>query len=236
MRVQALRSLRLAIAALLGGAALALALTPAAATAATGNAATTQAYVQANYTGLRAAIAHLASSEAGPVHVLEQVQRECPGAGAGSPQNSESTQMSNEVIGAMVLAAYKPDFPAIRTFVRSVAGLSWSNRALSQAIRSYAADWKTILSLQPPNLCSEVKAWGADGYRALPASTVSFVTKFIPAWVGAGFLPPQLSRYESSATRALAQRSEPLETQVSEAEARAVAHYGAIMNTLEIWP
>jgi len=213
-----------------------LAVWPASAPASAADLAATQAYVQANYAALQVVMSHLAASEAGPLHVLSQVRRECPGAGTGSPQDPESTQMSNEVIGAMVLSAAQPDLQAIRTFIRAVAGLHWSNRGLTRAIHTYAGDWKTLLSLSAPNLCADVKAWGASGFHTLPASTVTFVARFMPAWVGAGYLPAQLSRSESTAARALASRSVPLEERVSEAEARAVAHWGEIMNTLVLWP
>jgi len=56
------------------------------------------------------------------------------------------------------------------------------------------------------------------------------------AWVGAGLQPPQLRRYESPATRALAAKSASLEQQIAEAEARAVEHWGEIMDTLDLWP
>ncbi len=203
---------------------------------ASSNAAATQAYVQANYALVRAARSHLATSEAGPVQVLDRVRGECPGVGAGSPEDAESTQMSNEVIGAMVVSAAKPDLQAIRTFVHAVAALSWSSSALTHAIHAYVAHLKTVLSLPAPNLCADVKAWGAGGYRALPASTLAFVARFLPAWVALGYLPPQLAGYESGAARALAGRSRPLEEQLTEGEARAVAHYGEIMNALAIWP
>jgi hypothetical protein len=218
------------------GAAAGLAATAPVALAASGNAAATQSYLQANYALVRVARSHLATSEAEPLHVLATVQQECPRAAAGSPQNSESTQMSDEVIGAMVLSAAQPDLQAIRTFVHAVARLSWSNHALTGAVRAYAGDLKTLLSLTTPNLCAEVKTWGADGFHALPASTVAFVAKFMPAWVALGLLPTQLARDESSAQRALARRCEPLEALITEGEARAVAHYGAIMNTLEVSP
>jgi hypothetical protein len=204
--------------------------------ASSGNAAATQAYVQANYALVRVARSHLAPSEAGPLHVLAQVESECPRAGAQSPQDSESTQMSDEVIGTIVIAAAQPDLQAIRTFVHAASGLSWSNHGLTSVIRTYVGDLKTVLSLSAPSLCSEVKAWAADGFHALPTSTVTFVAKFIPAWVALGFLPAQLSGYESSAAKALAKRSGRLEQQLAEAETRAVAHYDDIMNTLAIWP
>ena len=216
--------------------AAAVAVAPSTALATAGNAAATQRYLQANYALVRVARSHLAISEAGPLHVLAKVQQECPRAGLGSPQNPESTQMSDEIIGAMVISAEQPDLRAIRTFIHAVAGLSWSNHALTSAVRAYAGDLETVLSLSAPNLCGEVRAWAADDFHALPASTVAFVAKFMPAWVALGYLPPKLAAYESSTQRSLARRCEPLESLITEAEARAVAHYGAIMNTLGVHP
>jgi hypothetical protein len=200
------------------------------------NAGATQTYVQANYALVHVARSHLATSEAGPLEVLAQVQRECPGAGLHSPQDPESTQLSDEVIGTIVIAAARPDLQAIRAFIRTASGLRWSNAPLTNAIHGYANDLKTVLSLPAPNLCTEVKGWGASGFHALPSSTVTFVGKFMPAWVALGFLPPQLAHYESGAARALASRANPLEQELSEGEARAVEHWGDIMDTLNLWP
>lgn len=214
----------------------ALAAMPPAALAGSGNAAATQAYVQANYALVRVADAHLAISEAGPLHVLAQVQRECPQAAAHSPQDPESTQMSDEVIGAMVISAAPPDLQAIRTFIGAVSHLSWSNRALTNAVRAYVGNLKTFLSLSAPDLCGDVKAWAASGFHTLPASTVAFVAKFMPAWVALGYLPAQLTRYGSSSAKALARRANQLEAKLTDGEARAVEHWGEIMNTLLVNP
>jgi len=200
------------------------------------NSASTLAYVQANYALVSVARAHLTASENGPLEVLAQVKGECPAAGAGSPQDPESTEMSDEVIGTIVLAAAKPDRQAISAFIRSASALSWSNGTLTKAVREYAGKLKAMLGLPAPSLCSEVKAWAANGYHALPASTVAFVAKFMPAWVALGYLPAQLARYESGAARALAGRAGPLETALTEGEARAVEHWGEIMDTLNLWP
>ncbi|HLH13155.1 MAG TPA: hypothetical protein VKV16_00070 [Solirubrobacteraceae bacterium] len=215
---------------------VALALLLAPATAAASDASATQRYVHADYALVSVARSHLKTAEDGPLQVLEQVRQECPGAGAGSPQNPESTQMSDEVIGAMVLAAARPDVAAIRTFVASVHALQWPGSPLTGEVRAYAAKLQTLLALVPPNLCGDVRAWAADDYRALPASTVAFVAKFMPAWVALGYQPAQLRRFESAAARALARRALPLEEQLTEGEARAVEHWGAIMDTLQLWP
>jgi hypothetical protein len=203
---------------------------------ASSNAAATQAYVQADYALVRVARSHLATSEAAPLQILAQVRRECPGAGAGSPQNPESTQMSDQVIGAMVISAAEPDRAAMNTFIHATSGLSWSNSALTHAVHAYASDIKTVLSLPVPNLCAEARAWAADGFKSLPAGTVSFVAKFMPAWVAVGLLPPQLGHYESASVKALVAHATPLEQQLSEGEARAVEHWGDIMNALQLWP
>lgn len=228
MRARSLLCLALAL--------LTLALAPTGALASSGNASATQAYVQANYTLVHVAFTHLAVSEAGPLHVLAQVRSECPNAGAGSPQDPESTQMSDEVIGAMVVSAAKPDLSAISSFVRAVSGLRWSSATLTHQIETYVADVKTVLSLPAPDLCGDVRAWAAGGYKKLPASSVAFVGKFFPHWVALGDLPAGLARYEDASTRALAKRTEPLEQELTEGEARAVSHWGEIMNALELWP
>jgi hypothetical protein len=204
--------------------------------AAAGDAAVTQAYVQANYQALRVGISHIATSEAAAPHLLAKVRQECPLVGARSPQDGESTQMSDDVVGAIVLSAYEPDQQAIRTFIHAVAGLRWSSAPLTREIRAYTSDWQTIVGLSVPNLCSDVKAWGANGYHALPANIAAFVGKFMPAWVAPGYMPAQLERYETPATRALAARCKRFEERITEAETRAVEPYSEIMNALAIWP
>lgn len=203
---------------------------------ASSNAATTQAYVQANYALVRVARSHLLFSEKAPLEVLAKVQQECPGAGAGSPQNPESTDMSTDVIGTIVIAAAQPDLQAIKRFIRSASALSWSSASLTKAVHEYVGKLITLLSLPAPDLCTEVKGWAASGFKQLPASTMSFVAKFMPAWVAFGFLPAQLRRYENGTAKALAKTSAPLETALSEGEARAVEHWGDIMKTLDLWP
>lgn len=227
MRVRVLLALAATVGGLAAGAAPALA---------SSNTASTLAYLQANYALVRVARAHLGSSENGPLEVLAQVRRECPGVGAGSPQDAESTEMSDEVIGAIVIAADRPDAQAIEAFIRAASALRWSSASLTRAVHEYVGKLKTVLSLPAPNLCVEVRGWATSGYKQLPASTTSFVARFMPAWVALGFLTPQLSRYENATAKALAGSSAPLETALTEGEARAVERWGAIMDTLDLWP
>lgn len=215
------------------GAALAV---PAGAIASPADVAATRTYIQANYALVQAGASRLPTSIAAYHGVLGQVRRECPTAAAASPQDEESTQLSNEVIGAMVLAAGRPDLPAIHTFIRVAGGLRWSSRALTNAVHGYVNQLKAVSALASPNLCGDVKAWAASGFHALPASTVRFDAVFMPNWVALGLLPAQLTAYERPEERALLSRSNQLEMRLTNAEAAAVETWGEIMNELVLNP
>jgi len=183
------------------------------------------------------AAAGVPRAEQAPLLILAQVQRQCPQAAAHSPQNPQSTQMSDEVIGAMVTKAYRPDLPAMRSFVASVSGLRWSSGALTREVREYAKALKTLAGLAEPALCKDVRSWAASGFTTLPPATASFDARFMPAWVAIGnVFGGNLNRSENSQSRSLAAQATPLEERITEAELKAVESWGKIMNALEIWP
>jgi hypothetical protein len=198
--------------------------------------ASARAYVQADLALVLAAKAHLRAGEAAPLKVLAQVRRECPGAAAGSPQDPESTQMSNEVIGAMVLSAYQLDVPAIERFIARTSRLAWGDARLRRAVRAYAAHLRVLVRLSAPRLCADVRAWVAGGYTALPESTVRFDRQFMPAWVAVGMLPGGLRAHLSPSDTVAFARAQAIEVQITDAEARAVESWGKIMNELGLEP
>jgi hypothetical protein len=200
------------------------------------DASATAAYLRANYALVAAGHAHLSASIADYKGVLAKVRSECPRAAQGSPQNPMSTELSNEVIGAMVLSAGKPDRPAIATYLRAVKGLHWSSGTVTHAVARYAAMLGKLYPLQVPDLCGDVKAWAATGYKALPASTVSFEEVFYPNWVALGLIPSGIARFESSQDRSFAKRAARFEYQLTNVEAEAVETWGDVMNALELWP
>lgn len=210
------------------------ALAPAAAQAS--DASVTEAYLRANYALVNAGHAHLGSSIAGYKSVLSTVKRDCPRAASGSPQNPESTELSNEVIGAMVLSAGKPDRPAVRSFLSAVSGLRWSSASVTRAVAGYAAMLRKLYALAVPNVCRDVAAWASNHFTSTAPSTVSFVKVFYPNWVALGLLPPGLSRFESAQGRSLARRSSRFEYQITNVEAEAVETWGEIMDDLLLNP
>lgn len=217
-------------------AAAGLAIGPSAALADTADVAATQTYLQANYALVRYFTSHIPAARAELSSVLAGVRRECPSAAAGSPENVDSEQLSNEVIGAMVTTVIQHNLPPIRTAIRATAHLRWSNGALTRAVQAYAAKGKVLTSLAVPHLCADVKAWVAGDFQTLPASTASFAPRFMSVWVAPGYLPAALSPYETAEDRTLAHRTAQLEEQWTEFEAYEVETWGKIMNALMLWP
>jgi hypothetical protein len=233
---RALRA-RFAVAALLSCVILAPAARPASAQAGAADAAATRAYIEANY-----GLVHLVASRIGPIEtelqgVLAQVRSECPAAAAHSPQDTDSEQLSNEVIGTLVETAVRllVHPPSLR-FVLVAGALKWSDHALTRTIHAYVAKVETLATVGVPSLCSDVRVWAASGFHTLPGSTVDFDSRFIPNWVSAGELPAALAPSETPSERPLIRRTQRLEEEVAELEAREVETWGRIMDALGLWP
>jgi len=222
--------------ALLGGGVTALVAVAGAGPAAASDTSATHAYIVANAKMVAHAATKIPHGEATLSGLLQRVHGECPGAGAKSPQNPESTMMSNEVIGLMVTSALGDDLPSIKAYVRSASSLRWSRGALNRTIRGYIRNVRTLTELRPPNVCADVRAWAATGYTKLPATTVAFSTRFIRAWVALGEIPSSLGPFESASDRALVRVAGKHESDLTEFEAREVETWGHIMEALELNP
>lgn len=213
-----------------------LAMGGAPALAAPADVATTRTYVQANYALVHYAAMRLGTARSLLDGVLSKARTDCPSAAAGSPQNPESTMVSYEIIGAMVLAAYHAAQPQLNAYIHVAARSHWSSRTLTSSVHAYAGKLTTLSTLAAPNLCADIRAWSTSGYKALPASTVRFDQRFVPAWVALGEVPGQLASYERPDERGTLQRSRQAEETLSNFEAEAVETYTALMNTLAVNP
>jgi hypothetical protein len=215
-----------------------LALGPADALAGQSDVATTRAYLQANYQLVQLTASKIRPIEATLRNVRSQVLRECPMAAAGSPQDTDSEQLSNEVIGAMVTAAvHLVEARASREYVRTAQRLHWSNGALTRSVHAYASKALGLVALAQPTLCADVKSWAASGFRTLPASAAAFAPRFMSVWIAPGELPAALAQYETPAERPLLRRTKQLEEKFTEMEANAgVETWGEIMDGLKLLP
>jgi len=216
---------------------LGLAASPATALASSTDVSATQRYVQANYLLTQAAYSRIKSAEAAMSGLVARITAECPRIAYDSPQITDSEQLSNEVIGAIVLTAYHVDVPAGTRFVRETEGLRWSNHGLTSALQGYTSKIRVLTRLAVPNVCADVGAWVSSGYRTLPASTVRFDAQFMPNWVALGELPSGLKPFERPAQRGILARAEHFEYELTEVEANAgVNTWDDIMNTLVLQP
>ena len=213
-------------------------LAPAGALAGQGDVAATREYIQANYRLMRLAVSEIRPIEATLRDVSAQIGRECPMAAAESPQDPDSEQLSNEVIGAMVTAAvHLVEKPASLEFVRTAERLSWSDGALTHAVHAYVTKAKGLVALAQPTLCADIGSWAASGFQTLPASTVSFAPRFMSLWIAPGELPAALAKYETPAEQPLLRRTNQLERKFTEMEAGAgVETWAGIMNELGLHP
>lgn len=209
---------------------------PSMAAASSADVAATQTYLQTNYTLMRYFTAHIPAAKAEIASVLTGVRRECPLAASGSPQDVDSEQLSNEVVGTMVTTVVQHNLPATSSAIRATESLHWSNGALNKSIHAYLAKAKALIALAVPDLCGDIKAWAASGFKTLPASTATFSPHFMSWWIAPGDQPPALSHYETSQDAALAHRTTKLEERWTEFEADEVETWGEIMNALVLQP
>jgi hypothetical protein len=216
---------------------LILATVSAPALASQGDAAATRAYIQADYTLVHTARVNLKTSEAALQKLRHRIAADCPKVAAGSPQDTDSEQLSNELVGAMTVVAIQPDARAVAAFAGTVNRLHWSSTALTRQVHSYAARLRTLSVLPAPDVCGDVRAWAAGHYQALPASAVSFDSRYYKVEVAVGEVPAKLlAPSEQPGERAVLARAERIEGRLSEAEADAVYTWGHIMESLALNP
>jgi hypothetical protein len=199
--------------------------------------AATQALANASNTLLIAAHPDIHKGLAAAKSFASQIAAQCPGAAAGSPQDHDSEQLDDEVIGAMTAVGYHTAAAPIAAFARAVEGLHWSDARLTRAVRTFARKLKGLSTLAIPNLCGDVGAWVGSGYQTLPASTVQFNRDYAAVDTEAEEVPliVRLSiRYVRPDELPVLRRAEQFETQLGEAEANAVGSYAHLVDALEL--
>jgi hypothetical protein len=193
-------------------------LVPAGAVAAPQDAASTNAYLAAASTDLRAAIASMPTTVDASVTALNRRYAvECPHVAAGSIQDEAADPMTFEVAGALWSTAYHADVKIIDAFDRVVKPLRWSNATITRDVDSYASNLHELSMLPLPGLCGDMQAWAAAGFSAIPATTTQF-DSHVEAIEGHPLKLALLAPYEGPAQRALAARVAGLEARFEELE------------------
>lgn len=152
----------------------ALALTPATAGATSRDVASTHTYLVASYKVLHAAVSTWSTVEAS-IHRLDlRFHAECPDVGAGSPQNEEDQKLSYEAAGALWATGYHTDAAIVHAYVKTVNRLTWSNPKITRDAHRLTRGLQEMTELQVPNICADVRAWGANSYGAAPANVKQY--------------------------------------------------------------
>lgn len=199
--------------------------------------AATRAYVAADYALVHSARVNLKTGEAALESLRQTIGAECPKAAAASPENEAAEHLSNEVVGAMGVAFIRSDIPAVTAFVAAVAPLHWSDAKLTRKVVTYADKFKVLAALQEPDVCGDVRAWAASGYKTLQPATTQFDREYSANDVGIGEVPARLlAPYENARERGQLALTKQSENELVEAEARAVEPWSKILDALDLQP
>jgi hypothetical protein len=136
--------------------------------------ASTHTYLEASYKVLHAAVSTWSTVEAS-IHRLDlRFHAECPDVGAGSPQNEEDQKLSYEAAGALWATGYHTDAAIVHAYVHTVNRLTWSNPQITRDARGLTRGLQEMTELQVPNICADVRAWGANDFGAAPANVKQY--------------------------------------------------------------
>jgi hypothetical protein len=199
--------------------------------------AATRDYIAADYELVHVARVNLKTGEAALQSLRTTIGGECPKAAAASPENTAAEHLSNEVVGAMGVAFVRSDIPAVEAFAAAVTPLHWSDAKLTRKAVLYAGKLKTLAALQEPDVCGDVRAWAASGYKTLQPATTQFDREYSANDVGIGEVPARLlAPYENARERSRLALTKQSENELVEAEARAVEPWSKILDALDLQP
>jgi hypothetical protein len=223
-----LRSLTIILATLTVG------LAPAQALATPEDVASTHAYLVAAYAALHTTVTTWSTVEAS-IHKLDQrFATECPQVGMGSPQNEAEQKLSYEVAGALWATGYHTDAAVVQKFDKAVAPLKWSNPAITRRAHDFTTGLREMVGLAVPNLCADVRAWGATDFKTVPASTLSY-DKHVEAIEIKEIPRHLLMPYVQPAEKSLVASDERLDTQFEHLETeRGFVDWDTLLETLAL--
>jgi hypothetical protein len=214
--------------------ALAVSLTPASAGATQRDVASTHAYIVAAHTALHAVVSKWSTIEAAVRKLDRRFKAECPSVGAGSPQNEEEQKLSSEVAGALWATGYHTDAPIVRAFVKAVGPLRWSNPAVTRSAHRLVEGLREMTRLPIPDLCGDVRAWAAGGFKAVPAGVEQYDRRVEAIEIKE--IPHRLlAPYVQPADRSLVAQTERLNTRFEELEfMRGQDDWNALLEVLAL--
>jgi hypothetical protein len=187
----------------------------------------TRRYLQLDSRLLQAMTESLPAGLAATNEVAARFNSECSNVLAGAPTGAQLGELGTEEFEVMAYTLVNPSFPAAVRFAHDIAHLRWTNKRLTAVVHALAAEDLAEANLPVPNLCADMKAWVAGGYRTIPEDA----SRFLKTAEGGPEIrepngPPvglaeavehRLSHYQGAADRTLARHVEHLDSKVKSA-------------------
>lgn len=138
----------------------------------------TSRYLHAAYTLNRIESARVAASIRAIEGKATKIARGCPSALAQAPEGKQLEAFGEEVAAVVLFASMEPDTKAIRDFADRTAQLHWRDGRIAALVHSVAVQERAASALVLPDVCADISAWTASGYRALPQGMTRFLKQF----------------------------------------------------------
>jgi hypothetical protein len=156
---------------------LLLALAPPTALASSRDVAATHKAIVAGYALARAGVATIKVAQSKIESFNRRLAAECPGVGRGAPENESTTPMSHEVAVALWSIAYGSAARPIARFAKAIRRLRWTSARLNRVARNLVASLTALATIPLPDLCGDVRAWTASGFKSIPPHVVELVER-----------------------------------------------------------
>jgi hypothetical protein len=190
---------------------------PARAAASPRDLAATHAAIVAGYALARAGVATINVAQSRIEAFDRRLAGECPGIGAGTPEDEASQPMSYDVAVALWSIAYGSAAAPIKRFASAIAPLRWTKARINREAHALVANLTGLATIPLPNLCADVAEWKASGFTVVPKHVVELNRRV------EGLELPEIdwnlvARYEQRGDAGLVTYIKRAERQIAEAE------------------
>jgi hypothetical protein len=134
--------------------------------------AATHAAVVAGYRLARAGVATIKIAQSRIESYNRKLAAECPGVGAGTPENEASQPMSYEVAVALWSIAYGSARAPIETFAKALRPLRWSSARINRDAHTFVKNLIGLATIPMPDLCADVRSWVDSRFATVPPRVV----------------------------------------------------------------
>ena len=155
-----------------------------------------RAFLEAGYLYDSAFLADIGTGEEAVRQLATRLEAECGGVLAGAPpaqagtasgatplqrmQSEQISELSAELEFDTLETALLPAHPAVTTYTHAVTRLHWHDAHTRRLVASLAQKLNRELAAPLLEVCPDLRAWVASGYRTLSPTTTAFASRIAP--------------------------------------------------------